>query len=178
MARAARLALALVVMGAALLPAHAADNAPAPAAASASARAATIVVRHAWMRPAPAGAPSARVYVDIDSDTDLDLVGATTPAARRVEIVRTATIGDPASEEVVPAYRVRAHATTRLAYRGDHLRLVDVTRAARNGEPVPLELEFRDGAGRRVTAPVEVSVRGLLRPEQMPGSAARGAASR
>lgn len=137
----------------------------------AAAHAAEIVVRHAWMRPAAAGADAARAYVDIDSDTDVDLVRATTPAAARVEIVRTATIGDPATERVLPTYPIAARHTARLAYRGDHLRLVDLARDARNGDTVPLVLEFRDAVGRVDAVLVELSVRGLLMPAQPPGSA-------
>ncbi|MCC6868235.1 MAG: copper chaperone PCu(A)C [Burkholderiales bacterium] len=138
----------------------------------ACAQAAEIVLRHAWMRPAPAGAAAARAYVDIESDTDVDLVHATTPAATRVDIVRTTTIGDAATERVVSTYRVPARTSTRLAYRGDHLRLVDLRRDVRNGEAVPLVLEFRDAVGRLDAVLVEVSVRGLLLPQPAPGSGA------
>ncbi len=137
---------------------------------SAPAGAADIVLRNAWMRPAPAGAESARVYVDIQSDVAVDLAGATTPIARKVEIVRTGTIGDPATEKVVPTYAVPARTAVRLAYRGDHLRLVGLTRDASNGEPVPLVLVFTDAAGKRTEASVEVTVRGLLMPGQMPAT--------
>lgn len=137
------------------------------------ARAADIVLRNAWMRPAPAGAEAARVYVDIDSDAAVELTEATTTFAKKVEIVRTATIGDPATEKVVASYPVPARTRTRLAYRGDHLRLVDLTRDARNGEPVPLVLVFTDGTGRRIEATVEVTVRGLLLPGQVPAASHR-----
>ena len=143
-------------------------------ATPAFASAANIALRNAWMRPAPAGAASARVYVDIESDVDVTLVGVTTPVASKVEIVRTQTIGDPATEKTVAAYPVPAHGRTRLAYLGDHLRLVDLTRDARNGEPVPLALVFEDTAGTRTQVPVDVTVRGLLTPQQpTPASAAK-----
>lgn len=137
------------------------------------AAAADIVLRNAWMRPAAAGAKAARVYVDIDSDMAVDLTDATTPFARRVEIVRTGTIGDAATEKVVPAYGVPAGTRTRLAYRGDHLRLVDLTRDAHNGEPVPLVLVFTDAAGRRTEVSVEVTVRGLMSPRPTPAANSR-----
>jgi len=139
-------------------------------AAPALTTAAEIVLRNAWMRPAPAGAESARAYVDIESDVAVDLVGATTPFARTVEIVRTGTVGDPATEKVVPTYAVPARTETRLAYRGDHLRLVNLTRNAANGEPVPMVLVFRDAAGKRTEAQVDVTVRGLLMPRQVPAA--------
>jgi copper(I)-binding protein len=127
-----------------------------------------VTLKNAWMRPAPSGADAARAYVDIMSDKTLDLVGASTPVARRVEIVRVRTIGDPSTEEVVKSFAVLGGTTTRLAYRGDHLRLVDVTRDVANGDPVPLTLTFKDASGRRIEASTEVLVRGLLLPQQMP----------
>lgn len=132
------------------------------ACVTAAAQAAEIAVRNAWMRPAPEGAGAARVYLDIESDVPVELVGATSPFAMLVEIVRTGEIGDPATETVVAAYPIAPRAEARLAYRGDHLRLVSIVRHARNGEPVPLTLTFKEASGSRLDVPVKVTVRGLL----------------
>jgi len=115
-------------------------------------------------------AEAARVYVDIASDTTLELVGASTPVAREVVIVRVGTIGDESTERVVKSIPVPAGKTTRLAYRGDHLRLVGVERDLANGDPVPLTLTFKDAAGKRVEATTRVTVRGILLPQQTPAS--------
>jgi copper(I)-binding protein len=71
---------------------------------------------------------------------------------------------------------VHAGTTTRLAYRGDHLRFIDVNRDLANGTPVPLTLVFKDAAGREVRATTDVVVRGLLLPQHMP-PASRDASS-
>jgi copper(I)-binding protein len=126
-----------------------------------------VTLRNAWMRPAPAGAASARAYVDIVSDTALVLAGASTPMASKVEIVLVKRLGDPESEEVVTSLAVLAGATTRLAYLGDHLRIVGVTRDVANGDLVPLTLTFKDTAGRPVKATTNVVVRGVLLPQHM-----------
>jgi copper(I)-binding protein len=128
---------------------------------------AEVTLKNAWMRPAPAGAASARAYVDIGSDASLVLTGASTPVASKVEIVLVKRLGDPESEEVVPSLAVLAGATTRLAYLGDHLRLVGVTRNLANGDPVPLTLTFKDTAGRPVKATTSLVVRGVLLPQHM-----------
>jgi len=128
---------------------------------------ADVALVNAWMRPAPAGAEAARVYVDIRSDRALDLVGARTPVAKSVAIVHVGTIGDESTEKVVKTFPVHGGTTTRLAYRGDHLRLVGVTRNVGNGDPVPLTLVFKDGAGKTSEASTQVTVRGLLLPQQM-----------
>ena len=139
-------------------------------AAHSLAYAAGVTLSTAWMRPAPAQAEAARVYVDIASDTTLELVGASTPVAREVVIVRVGTIGDESTEQVVKSFPVPAGRTTRLAYRGDHLRLVGIKRDLANGDPVPLTLAFKDAAGKRVEASTSVTVRGILLPQQMPAA--------
>jgi copper(I)-binding protein len=133
-----------------------------------TAQAAEVTLRNAWMRPAPAQAGTARVYVDIESGAALELVGASTPVAGSVEIVRVRQIGDPASEEVVKSFAVSAGKTARLAYRGDHLRFNGIVRDLANGDPVPLTLVFRRADGRELRATTNVVVRGLLLPRQMP----------
>jgi copper(I)-binding protein len=128
------------------------------------AAAAQVSLSSVWMRPAVAGAQSARVYVDIKSDANVDLVGASTPAAKKVEIVTVKTIGDPASESVVKKYAVPGGTTTRLAYLGDHLRLVGVKRTVNNGDQVPITLRFVDAKGKRFDVESYVTVRGLVFP--------------
>ena len=131
--------------------------------------AADVTLKSAWMRPAAARAPAARVYVDIESVVPLELVGASTAAAASVALVHVRRLDDPASEEVVSSMRVAAGAVTRLAYRGDHLRLIDVKQDLANGTPVPLTLVCRDAQGRQTRASTEVTVRGLLLPQHAEG---------
>lgn len=143
------------------------------ALASASATAADIMLANAWMRPAPAGASSAKVYVDITSDAPLELVGASTPAARRTDLVRVLIKDTTIDEQVVKSLPVAAGTPTRLAFNGDHLRLSGIVHDVGNGVPVPLTLVFKDRSGKTVNATTDVLVRGLLRPGQMSGSGTR-----
>ena len=131
------------------------------------ASAAPVALSSVWMRPAAAGA-DARVYVDIKSDVNVDLVGATTALAKKIDIVHVKTIGDPASETVVRKYAVPGGTTTRLAYLGDHLRLVGIKRALNNGDPVLIKLRFVDAAGKRFEVTADVVVRGLTFPGARP----------
>jgi copper(I)-binding protein len=121
-----------------------------------------VTLQNAWMRPAPEGAGIARVYVDIKSDANVTLEGASTPIAKKVEIVRVKTIGDPSTETVVAKLAVPFGTTTRLAYLGDHLRLVNVKHTVTNGSPVPLKLRFVDAKGKRFDVAADVLVRGIL----------------
>lgn len=136
-------------------------------AAATAAGAAPVTLQNAWMRPALQGA-DARAYVDIVSEANVDLVGASTPVAKKVVIVRVKTIGDPSTEQVVRTLAAPGGTTTRLAYHGDHLRLVALKRPVGNADPVPLRLTFKDAAGKRFDVETSVLVRGLLAPQMMP----------
>jgi hypothetical protein len=159
------------------LSAHGAD-----AIADAGAIAEDVTLKTAWMRPAAAGTAEAQAYVDIVNAgaKDLDLVGATTPYAKKAELVQLAAGGDLSQAKVVKSMPVPAGKTTRLAYRGSHLRLIDITQDIGNGTAVPLTLTFKTPEGKEVIARVNAQGRGLLLPRQMPaatGDAAPAAAN-
>ena len=137
-------------------------------AASSIAMAGEVTLKSAWLRPAAVGMSEAQAYVDISSDADLVLVGASTPFAKKVELVLVSNKSDPPELKVVPAIEVPAGVTTRLAYRGSHLRLVEITKDFGNGTSVPLTRAFRSPEGRELTATIDAQVRGLLLPQQMP----------
>lgn len=128
-----------------------------------AALAADIKLTSAWMRPAAAGS-DARAYVDIASDAALTLVGATSPVARRVDLVRVTRYDGTDPGKVVTRMAVEAGTPTRLAYKGSHLRLVGVRGALLPGKTVPITLQFRDAAGKRSTAQADVLVHGVALP--------------
>jgi copper(I)-binding protein len=135
---------------------------------AADAPAGGVTLKTGWLRPAAAGMAEAKVYVDITSETDLVLVGATTPVARKVELVDVTSKGDQSEAKVVASMPIPGGRTTRLAYLGSHLRLVDVNRDLANGNSVPITLAFKSADGKEVTAKFDARVRGLLLPQQMP----------
>jgi len=154
--RAARWVATLLVAAAAL--------AAAPAlAAPASGAAAEIRLSTPWMRPAAAGS-DARAYLDIASDRPVTLVGASSPMARSVEIrvVKETDGVDPG--KAVKSLAVVPGTPTRLAYKGNHLLLRGLKKAADNATPVPVVLTFRDAQGRRSTAEANLQVRGIVAP--------------
>jgi periplasmic copper chaperone A len=126
----------------------------------AGAQAASVEFNSAWMRPALAG-QAARAYVDIKSDTTLVLTAASAPVARAIEFVM---VGGIAEETVVATVPIPSGTPVRLAFRGNHLRLVDVTRDIRAGEQIPVTLSFADAEGRVIRETATVIVRGVTAP--------------
>jgi copper(I)-binding protein len=135
--------------------------APLLVALALPAYAADIQLKSAWMRPAAAG-DDARAYVDIVSDAPLKLVAATTPVARRVQLVQVTNTDGTDPGKVVKSFSVEAGTPTRLAYKGSHLRLVGLRQNVVPGAPVPVTLQFADAKGKRYTASTDLTVRGLV----------------
>jgi copper(I)-binding protein len=131
---------------------------------AATAATAEVTLRNGWLRAAPAGAPSVDAYVDVRSDQPLRLVAASSPVAKRVELVAGSLRDGNYETRVVPSFDVPANQDLRFALRGNVLRLVDIRQAFGNADGVPLRLEFRDERNAEVTASVVLQVRGVLPP--------------
>ena len=127
------------------------------------AQTAIVDLNSVWMRPALAGQARARAYVDIKSDLALTLTEASTPVAHAIEFVIVSG-SNGVEEAVVATVPVAPGTPTRLAFRGNHLRLVDINRDLLNGEQFPLTLRFTDAEGRAVSATATVVVRGFMVP--------------
>jgi periplasmic copper chaperone A len=145
MTRAATLAVALLVL-------------VVPGAAQAQ-----LTAANAWLRPVAAGQKEAQLYVDLRATEPVKLVAASSPIARRAELV----LLDPPDAQsgklrVVSEIAVAPNAETRLAFRGSHVRLLDITRAANPGEHVAVELTFVAASGRRQSVSTHALVRGLV----------------
>jgi periplasmic copper chaperone A len=147
----------------------------AAATLAASLSAAEVKLENGWLRPAYAGQPAAMVYVDIESTEALKLVDAKSPVAKGAQLV----LVDPPSEQpdkhkVVRELPVAANRSTRLAYLGSHVRLLDIQHDLVPGTKVPLELTFVDAKGTRRSVSTEALVRGIAarRPDAAEAEAA------
>jgi copper(I)-binding protein len=107
---------------------------------------AQITVQDAWMRATPPGAKIAAGYLTIRNAGSVDrLVGATSPAAERVETHITAREGDIMRMREVKAYDVPANGTLELKPTGAHLMFVNIKAPLKEGTSVPATLRFQHG---------------------------------
>ena len=134
----------------------------AAALAAATRASAEVRLENAWLRPASSGQASAMVYVDIVSTEPLRLVAASSPVAKRAELVLVETPGPDAAQSVVGEILVAANEPRRLAYLGSHVRLVLISQDVAPGSRIPLELVFIDAAGARRSVVTDAQVRGLM----------------
>ena len=134
----------------------------------ASVATAEVKLENGWLRPAYAGQPAAMVYVDIESTEALKLVGAKSPIAKGAHLVLVEPPGAaPDKHKVVKELPVAANRSTRLAYLGSHVLLLDIQQDLVPGAKLPLELTFVDARGARRSVSTEAVIRGVAarRPE-------------
>ena len=106
-----------------------------------------VEIQEPWSRATPPGAKVAAGYLTIvnKSASDDRLVGASSPAAARVETHVTEKQGDVLRMREVKAYEIPAKGSFELKPGGAHLMLVDIKRPFKEGEKVPLVLRFQNG---------------------------------
>jgi len=115
-------------------------------------------VEDPWTRATPPGAKVGAGYMKITGSGAADrLVGASSPAAAKVELHVTEKKGDVMRMREVKAYDIPAKGSFELAPGGAHLMLVDLKAPFKEGAKVPLTLRF-EKAGE---VKVELQVRAL-----------------
>lgn len=133
------------------------STSPSPSTTSARADDSVLVVTGAWAKAAAAGENSA-VFANIASrgGTPLDLTGAETDVAASAQLHTTAATGDGSMDMAqVAKLRVPASSHLELAPGGDHIMLMDLTRALEPGEKIDVTLLVSDGSRTTVTATVK-----------------------
>ena len=127
---------------------------PGPAVA----RGAAIRIIHPWTRPTTPHALTGVGYLTIENKGDAAdrLVGASSPAARSVELHQEKISGAVMSMAAVPGgLAIPAHARVTLAPGGYHLMLVAPGHPFQRGQTVPVTLDFEHAGPVKVGLSVE-----------------------
>ena len=117
-----------------------------------------VKVDDAWARATAPGTKVGAGYMRITSGGTADrLVGASSPAAAKVEMHVTEKKGDVLRMRQVKAYDIPAKGSLELAPGGAHLMLVDLKAPLKEGAKVPMTLRFEKAGEMKV----ELQVRAL-----------------
>jgi len=121
-----------------------------------------VQISDAWSRATPPGAKIAAGYLTIrNQGAAADrLIGASSPAAARVEPHVTEKQGEVMRMREVKGYDVPAKGSYELKPGGAHLMLVDIKRPLKEGDKVPLVLRFQKAG----EVKVELEVKALGAP--------------
>jgi copper(I)-binding protein len=101
-----------------------------------------IKIEDPWSRATAPGAKVGAGYMKITSDAADRLLGASTPAAARVELHITVKEGEVMRMREVKAYDIPAKGGFELKPGGAHLMLVDLKAPLKEGTKVPMTLRF------------------------------------
>ena len=116
-----------------------------------------VKVEGPWARATPPGTKIGAAYMKITSGGTADrLVGASSPAAAKVELHVTEKKGDVMRMRAIGKLDLPAGRTVELKPGGYHLMLMDLKQPLVLGSTVPLSLVLRDSKG--VESKLELSV--------------------
>lgn len=111
-------------------------------------------VTDAWVRLPPPGAKIVAAYLTIESKQALSLSHVTSPAAEAVEIHTMSMHNGMMKMRQIPVLALEAGKPVKLEPGGLHLMLINPKQALKEGDTVPLVLNFKQGT--RAAGAVEV----------------------
>jgi copper(I)-binding protein len=116
-------------------------------------------VSEGWMRAMPPGQPTAAAYLTIEnpSDVAVSLLSASSPLAGSVEIHESVQRDGMWRMRRLIELQIPAGGSAELAPGGVHLMLFRMERGLREGEKLPVTLQFDNGETRQL----EIDVRAI-----------------
>lgn len=118
-----------------------------------------LLIDHPWTRATARGQSVAAGYLEVrNGGRAADrIVGASTPAAERIELHVVMMEGGVMKMRQVPSYDVPARGKVQLKPRGPHLMIIGIRREFRKDERIPVTLRF-ETAGE---VAIELAVEGI-----------------
>lgn len=127
-----------------------------------------ITIGQPWSRPTPPGVPMGVGYMAItnNGDSGVTLVGATTPRAKSVSIHEsTMTDGTMSMRPLKDGLTIPGGETVELKPHGYHLMLEKLEGPLKEGESIPVTLNFEGAADMEVKLDVEPLDGGMQKKE-------------
>jgi copper(I)-binding protein len=121
--------------------------------------AAQISVADPWVRGTVAGQKATGAFMQLKSATDMALVGASSPAAKIVEIHEMKMEGGMMKMSAIDKLALPAGKTVDLKPGGYHVMLMDLTSELKDGQAVALTLTLEDKAGKKSNVDVKATVK-------------------
>ena len=113
-----------------------------------------VAVTDAWARDSVGRTASAAVFMTISSPGGDRLVGASSPVAKKTDLMTMEMAGDAMTMAYLDAIDIPAGAPVSLDPSGLHVWLEDLHKPLRAGQTFPLVLEFEKAGERRVAVSV------------------------
>lgn len=122
---------------------------------------AEVTVTEPWVRGTVSGQKASGAFMGLKSSSDVRLVGASSPAAKVVEIHEMSTSDGVMRMRAIEGLPLPAGKSVELKPGGYHVMLIDLVKPLVPGEQVPISLTFVAADGRKSTVEVKAMVREL-----------------
>ena len=121
-----------------------------------SAADADLKIHDPYVRLAPPGAPTTGAFMVIKNmgSTDRKLLKAESPVAKTVELHTHINENGVMKMREVPDIEIKAQSQTELKPGGLHVMLIGMKQTLKEGDLVPISLNFDDGSKQQIEAPV------------------------
>jgi copper(I)-binding protein len=120
---------------------------------------AQVTVSEPWARSTVKEQKATGMFMTLTSKEDAKLVGATSPAARIVEVHEMAIDNNVMKMREVKSLALPAGKAVELKPGGYHVMLIDLARPLEPGEKVPVTLTLEGKDGKRTTVEATAEVR-------------------
>ena len=137
-------------------------------AGAATATSAQVSVSDAWVRGTVAGQQATGAFMQLKSAADTALVSASSPVAGVVEIHEMKMDGGVMKMSAIKSLAVPAGKGVELKPGGYHVMLMALKQPLKEGETVPVTLNFEDKAGKKQSIEVKAAVKSLTTPAKEP----------
>ncbi|HEY1796363.1 MAG TPA: copper chaperone PCu(A)C [Stellaceae bacterium] len=115
-----------------------------------------IKVENAWARATPAGASTAAIYLTVEAPAADKLVSVSTPAAREADLHEMSMDNGVMKMRALPGgVDLPAGQKVTLKPGGMHIMLSALTGPLKEGDSVPLTLNFAKAGAEQISVPVE-----------------------
>lgn len=122
---------------------------------------AQVSVKDPWVRGTVAGQGATGAFMQLTSPSDTALVGASSPAAKIVEIHEMKVEGGVMKMNAIDRLALPAGKAVELKPGSYHVMLMALREPLKEGSTVPITLTFEDKAGKRTSVDVKAAVRPL-----------------
>lgn len=112
-------------------------------------------ITNAWARATPGSAQPGVVYLTVQSPTADRLVSVSSPVAKKAELHTMSMSGTVMQMRPVAGIDIPAGRPVTLKPGGEHIMLLGLEHALKEGQTFPLTLTFEKAGGRTVSVPVE-----------------------
>ncbi len=125
-----------------------------------------VSVQAPWVRATVSPAMPSGAFMQIRSDTATRLIEARSPVAKTVQIHEMSMVGDVMKMRAIKGLDIPAGQAVELKPGSYHLMLLDMDRAIKEGDTVPLTLVFESADKKRETLEIKAPARALTRPTE------------